>query len=225
MSSGLLWLSTAHRLENPPIFLFFQGICYKRLKFALFRGSMSKAIILLALVGFFLSSASGSQSATSRPATEPRKGHGGEYRSPDKALIARVLPIGKSGWEWAESRVEIRNRNGRLLRFVSFASADHEHGEGVNYGAWTPDSMYFVFSTSSSGGHQPWHGPAYFFSRRHNLIRRLDDYIGVGPDLIFSVSAPDIVHINTYIPVPPGRSIDQYRPVHVKLGRLRVGTP
>jgi hypothetical protein len=186
---------------------------------------MSKAIILLALVGLFLSSASGSQSATPRPATEPTKERGGAYRSPDKALTARVLPMGKPGWEWAESRVEIRNRSGRLLRYVSFASADHEHGEGVNYGAWTPDSMYFVFSTSSSGGHQPWHGPAYFYSRRHNLIRRLDDYIGVGPDLIFSVSAPDIVHINTYIPVPPGRSIDQYRPAHVKLGRLRVGTP
>ena len=186
---------------------------------------MSKAIILLALMGFFLSSASGSQPATSRPATEPRKERGGAYRSPDKALIARVLPIGKSGWEWTESRVEIRNRNGRLLRYVSFASADHERGEGVNYAAWTPDSMYFVFSTSSSGGHQPWHGPAYFYSRRHNLIRRLDDYIGVGPDLIFSVSAPDILHINTYIPVPPGRSIDQYRLAHVKLGRLRVRTP
>jgi len=195
------------------------------LEFALFRGSMSKAIFLFALVGFFRGSESGSQPVTSRPATEPWKERGGAYRSPDKALLARVLPIGKSGWEWAESRVEIRNRNGHLLRYLSFASADHEHGEGVNYGAWTPDSMFFVFSTSSSGGHQPWHGPAYFYSRRHNLIRRLDDYIGVGPDLIFSVSAPDIVHINTYIPVPPGRSIDQYRLEHVKLGRLRVGSP
>jgi hypothetical protein len=186
---------------------------------------MSKAIILLTIVGLFFTSASGPQSASSRPATEPRKERGGEYRSPDKALIARILPVGKPGWELAESRVEIRNRGGRLLRYVSFASADHEHGEGVNYAAWTPDSMYFVFSTGSSGGHQPWRGPTYFYSRRQNLIRRLDDYIGLSPGLIFSVSAPDIVHINTYIPVPPGHSIEQYRLVRVKLGRLRLRTP
>src|SRR5262245_15244182 len=103
---------------------------------------MSKAIILLAFVGLSLSSASGSQPATTRTATEPGKERGGEYQSPDKALIARVFPSGKSGWEWAESQVEIRNRKGGGLRYVSFASADHEHGEGVNYGAWTPDSMY-----------------------------------------------------------------------------------
>ena len=103
------------------------------------------------------------------------------------------------------------------------ARLDHQHGEGVSYAAWTPDSKFFVFSTSSSGGHQPWHGPAYFYARRQNRVLRLDDYIGIGPNLVFSVSSPDVLLINTYVQAPPEHAIDRYRPVQVRLGRLRVG--
>ena len=28
---------------------------------------------------------------------------------------------------------------------------------------WTPDSRFLVFTTTSSGGHSPWHFPAYAF--------------------------------------------------------------
>jgi hypothetical protein len=185
---------------------------------------MVKAILFFTLISSFLAGASWGQSLETRLATDPRTEPRGEYLSPDGTLIARVQPVGKSGREWAESRVEIRRRNGERLRGESFASVDHEHGEGVSYGAWTPDSMHFVFTTTSSGGHQPWRGPAYFYSRRRNLIAKLDDYIRVSPSQIFSVSAPDVVQINTYIPAPPGHPMEQTRVTSVRLGRLRIAS-
>ena len=158
-----------------------------------------------------------------RQATQPQMQPGGEYPSPDGTLVARVLPIGRSGWEWAESRVEIRSRGGKLLQSVSFASADREHGEGVAHAAWTPDSRFFVFNTSFSGGHMPWHGPAYLYVRRKNRFRRLDDYIGPGPCLPFSVAVPDVVRINAYDPIVNARrGYDSYRVVQVRLGRLQL---
>jgi hypothetical protein len=45
-------------------------------------------------------------------------------------------------------------------------------------GAWSPDSRFFVFNAQSSGGHQPWHWPAYVYSRRDNNLYSLDDVIG-----------------------------------------------
>jgi hypothetical protein len=188
-------------------------------RFTLF--GMIARVIVLALLLAVLSIASIGQA---REATQPQMQPRGEYLSPDGALVARVLPVGESGRDWAESRIEIRTRSGRLLRFVSFESADTEHGEGVEHAAWTPDSKFFVFNTSSSGGHMPWHGPAYFYSTRENRFRRLDDYIGPGPCLAFSVAAPDVVRINAYDPIVDAtRGYDTYRPVRVRFGRLQVG--
>jgi hypothetical protein len=181
---------------------------------------MIARVMVLALSLAVLSIASFAQA---REATQPQMQPRGEYLSPDGALVARVMPVGKSGRDWAETRIEIRTRGGRLLRFVSFESADTEHGEGVEHAAWTPDSKFFVFNTSSSGGHMPWHGPAYFYGKRENRFRRLDDYIGPGPCLAFSVAAPDVVRINAYDPIVDTiRGYDAYRPVRVRLGRLHV---
>jgi len=181
-------------------------------------GTVTGAIVFA--LAFAISGIAPSQT---RKATQPQAQLGGEYRSPDHTLVARVLPIGKAGWAWAESRIDIRVR-GRLLRSVSFGSADNEHGEGVEHAAWTPDSQFFVFNTSSSGGHMPWHGPAYFYARRENRFRSLDDYIGPGPCLAFTVVAPDVVRTNIYEAITDAmRGHDTYRPVRVRLGRLRVG--
>src|ERR1044071_9390414 len=84
------------------------------------------------------------------------------YGSSDGKVKAVILSVGKKGYEERESRIEIRNAKGRLYRWKSFASADGEHGFGVAQSQWTPDSQFFIFSMSSSGGHQPWHQPIYF---------------------------------------------------------------
>src|SRR6266849_4463731 len=78
------------------------------------------------------------------------------YESPSKTIRALIVPVG------AESRVEIRSASGALLRRKNLVSPDQNHGECVEHAQWTSDGRFLVFTTSSSGGHQPWHVATYF---------------------------------------------------------------
>src|SRR2546423_5294431 len=100
------------------------------------------------------------------------------YYSPDKGSRASVIPVGKKGHEDRESRIEIRDSRGRLLRFRSFGSADGMQGRGVGHAEWTADGRFFVFNTDSSGGHMPWNVATYFYSRKKNRFYSLDKFIG-----------------------------------------------
>ena len=113
-------------------------------------------------------------------ATQPNVApHGNKiYRSPDHVLKVRIIPVGNKGFRDQESRVEVRRSDGRLLRWKSFASEDGQHGRGVNRATWTNDGRFFVFNAQSSGGHQPWNWPVFFYSRRGNRFYSLDDFIG-----------------------------------------------
>lgn len=109
-----------------------------------------------------------------RPQAAKKSQH---YISPDERLNVSIIPVGKSGRERSESLIEFRNGGGRLLCGINYSSADGEHGFGVVKAAWTADSRYFVFSLTSSGGHQSWHAPTQFYSRETRTIRTLDDYL------------------------------------------------
>jgi hypothetical protein len=100
------------------------------------------------------------------------------YESPDRSLKAVIIPVGIKGYETYESRIEVRTSGRRLLRRRSFASSDHNHGEGVGHAEWTSDGQFFVFNAFSSGGHQPWHFTTYFYSLRKNKFYSLDRVIG-----------------------------------------------
>jgi hypothetical protein len=55
------------------------------------------------------------------------------YVSHDGKLVAKVVPSGnEKGYERAESRVEIRRKDGTLLCTRDFSSEDGEHGYGVD---------------------------------------------------------------------------------------------
>jgi hypothetical protein len=96
--------------------------------------------------------------------------------SPDGALRAIIVPVGrKKGFEASESRVEIQKSDGKLLCTEDYSSSDGEHGYGVDKGRWTPDSRFFVYNTSSSGGHQPYHSPTFFYSRQNNRVRNVEE--------------------------------------------------
>jgi hypothetical protein len=97
------------------------------------------------------------------------------YRSPDGAIRVKISRLSR---RCVESRIEIQKVNGSLLLRKLFASADCEHGMAAQYGAWTSDGQFFVFNAQSTGGHQPWHWPVYFYSRRDNKVRNLDIYVG-----------------------------------------------
>ena len=105
-----------------------------------------------------------------------------------------VVPVGKAGDGDRENRVEVRNFSGKILLSRSFVSKDGEHGYIVYRADWTADSQFFVFSVGSSGGHQPWHSPIYFYCRNDSRLRLLDDYLGPITSPNFMLSAPDTIH-------------------------------
>lgn len=129
-----------------------------------------------------------------------------EIGSPDGTLRALVAASGPGG----ESRVEIV-ANGRSLIRKSFASADGGHGYSVVHAAWTPDSRFFVFSLTSSGGHQPWLFPTYAYSRRTNRLGSLEGRIGSPTDPDFTLSPPDV--LTTKVLVKGGSAREVRKPL------------
>jgi hypothetical protein len=118
-----------------------------------------------------------------------------EYISPDKAVVVTVETT-----KTHESRLEFHGNSGKLLAHVDYSSQDGEHGQGVAKASWTPDSQFFVYSLENTGGHQPWHSPVQYFSRRHDNILSLDEALKdavTNPN--FTVSAPDKVTVELYI--------------------------
>lgn len=115
------------------------------------------------------------------------------HPSPDGKLKAWVIPVGKKEFGFNESRIEIRDAANALLFSKSHGSEDGEHGLGVVHASWTPDSQFFVYSASSSGGHQSWHFPTYFYSRVENGVQLLDDYTGPITESKFAIKAPDVI--------------------------------
>jgi len=135
--------------------------------------------------------------------------------SPDKNFRALIVPVGDKGYESCESRMEIRTSSGTLLRRRSFASPDHNHGKGVGHAEWSPDGRFFVFNTTSSGGHQPWHVATYFYSVRSNKLYSLDALIGpVTSD--FTLLGRDTV-LTTRL----GINVDEKKPVNIRLNNWR----
>lgn len=118
-----------------------------------------------------------------------------EYFAPDRGARVVIVPVGKQlGREDYESRIEFRGTANTLYCGLDYSSPDSEHGFGVVRARWTPDSQYFVFSLTSSGGHQAWHAPTQFFSRRKRIIRTLDDYADAPiSSPYFELQAPNTV--------------------------------
>lgn len=116
-----------------------------------------------------------------------------KYPSPDGKLTALVVPLPGALYGAGENRVEIRSRDGSLLFSHSYGSEDGEHGYGLEHAAWTPDSKFFVYSLSSSGGHQPWHFPTDFIEAGTLRLHRLDEYRGPVTTPDFTVLPPDRV--------------------------------
>lgn len=108
-----------------------------------------------------------------RSQTEAQK----DYRSKDGRVV--IFPVRRWAGDYVshESRLEFYSPDNELMCALDYSSEDHEHGFGVVKAAWTPDNEYFVFSLTSSGGHQAWHAPTLFYSVRDHEIRSLDNYV------------------------------------------------
>ena len=123
------------------------------------------------------------------------------YPSPDKALRAIVFPVDMDLHTTPdmESRVVIRGPDANLLTSKDYSSPRGEDGYYVVNGRWSPDSQFFVYSMSSSGGHSPWSFPIWVYSREKNLFASFSDMIGGAPTVSgdFSFSAPHTVTATT----------------------------
>ena len=115
----------------------------------------------------------------------PAQAHTRVYRSPDGSYTASVTARPVSG----EGTVTIYRRHNLFVR-RSFLS-DGNHGQVIERAAWTPDSRFFVFVTTSSGGHSPWHHWTFVWSRRDNKVHSLDDAYFPTMTEAFRLTAPD----------------------------------
>jgi len=107
------------------------------------------------------------------------------YPSPDGALRALVLPVDVSLYATPdmESRVVVRTSNGDTVTSKDYSSPRGTNGYYVVNAKWSPDSQFFVYSMSSSGGHSPWSFPMMVYSRQKKRIAGLSDMIGGRPTL------------------------------------------
>jgi len=122
-----------------------------------------------------------------------------EYQSPDGKYIAIIIPLPNAPSGSGESKVEVHSKDA-IMSSASYSSEDGEHGFGVEHATWSPDSKFFVYSMSSSGGHQSWHFPTYFVSVNDFKTRCLDDYVGSITQTELSFNPPDIVHVYGHAP-------------------------
>jgi hypothetical protein len=126
------------------------------------------ALLVVTLAGIV--AAKPNQQGAKSQATKP-------YKAPDGAATVSVLPARKpSDTGSQEDRIEFFGSDDKLLCALDYSSEDGEHGFGVVKAGWTPDSQYFVYSLTSSGGHQPWHAQTSFYSRASGRVRDLDDF-------------------------------------------------
>jgi hypothetical protein len=138
--------------------------------------------------------------------------------SPDKTAHAVVYPsdVSLNTTPDMESRVVIRSSTGETLASQDYSSSRGMNGHYVYLAKWSPDSNYFVFSMTSSGGHSPWSFPIWAYGRKENQFVRLSDMMNGAPTLSgdFQFSGPHIVDASTW--KEPG-AIDEKVPVSVDL--------
>ena len=115
------------------------------------------------------------------------------YASPDGKYVVLISALPKARYGSGESEIALQTIDGKILCSKSYGSADGEHGFGVERAAWTPDSQFFVYSMSSSGGHQSWHFPTHVISIRNAKIMDIDNLLGPVTDPNFELQAPNIL--------------------------------
>jgi hypothetical protein len=130
------------------------------------------------------------------------------FVSPHKGIRALIVSVGR------ESRVEIRSRLGSLLRRKDFTSPDRSHGEGIIHAQWTTDGRFFVFTTESSGGHQPWHVATYFYAAGRNRFYSVDSIAG-------AILSDFVLDGDVLSTTRMGRNADDPQPLRLSLARWR----
>ena len=124
------------------------------------------------------------------------------HASPDRAVRAIVYPAGMdlNASPDIESRVVMRGNDAKLLTSRDFASPRGTNGYYVVKAKWSPDSQFFVFTMSSSGGHSPWQFPTWVYSREKNAFISFNAMIAGDPILSddFQFTGPHTIKAMTW---------------------------
>jgi hypothetical protein len=130
------------------------------------------------------------------------------YPSPDRTLHAVVYPadISLDVTPDMESRVVIRTSKGVTLNSQDYSSPRGSNGYYVVNAKWSPDSKFFVYSMSSSGGHSPWQFPMAVYGReaahgsKKDVIVGFSDLINGNPTLSadFDFTGPHTIVATTW---------------------------
>ena len=124
------------------------------------------------------------------------------FVSPDKKTHAVVLPaeVSLDATPDMESRVVIRSAAGDTLNSQDYSSPRGSNGYYVVTAQWSPDSQFFVFSLSSSGGHSPWPFPMKVYGLQKNQFADFSDMINGNPTVSgdFKFSGPHTVTASTW---------------------------
>ncbi len=124
------------------------------------------------------------------------------FISPDGATHAVVLPVDVSLYATPdmESRVVIRSSKGDTLTSNDHSSPRGDNGYYVYAAKWSPDSDFFVYSLTSSAGHQPWSFPIMVFSRKYDAFAKLSEMIYNEPTVSgdFEFSGPHTLTAKTW---------------------------
>jgi hypothetical protein len=124
------------------------------------------------------------------------------FVSPDKALRALIYPadVSLNATPDMESRVVIRSSAGDTLTSKDYSSPRGMNGYYVYVAKWSPDSRFFVFSMTSSGGHSPWSFPIMVYDRKSSVIANFSDMIDGKPTLSgeFDIAGPHTVTATTW---------------------------
>jgi len=147
---------------------------------------MRRILILAIILSPFLSA--GLCSKTKEPKAY-------ESKNGDRIVISAIRKRTKDGaYVSYKSRIVFYSAKNEEVCSLDYTSEDAEHGFGVVKAAWTPDNNYFVFSLTSSGGHQAWHSPTLFYDPCTGEIHSLDNYAATGISKgYFGLKAPNVV--------------------------------
>ena len=149
------------------------------------------------------------------------------FPAPDQRTVAEVFPADVSLYATPdmESRiVMIRAADGASRNTLDYASPKGANGYYVVVAAWSPDSQYFAYSLSSSGGHSPWSFPLGVYSVKKNLFASFNDMIGGRPTVSeqFKFTGPHSLTASTW---KQQGDLDHQIPVTVDLDAMFARLP
>jgi len=113
--------------------------------------------------------------------------------SPDGRFFAATRAVPSEEFLWKEdfdsAHLVIRRQGtGHELGEIYFK--DEFPARLIEQARWTPDSQYLVLTTSSAGGHSPWHYCAYVVRIKDKKVVSVDDRMALVVSPKITVKAP-----------------------------------